>query len=255
MYDAEPLIEESMRTLYYGRLPCFLNSFCRRDVLDEARARAGALFASLCPDIYSGFLLAAVAGRVYVMNRIMGVGGVSGGSTGGNAQLDPLGPATQAYMNDYKDQPLLPGLIGFPFTASAILDSAVRALNALGRRISIEDALNPQSYAEYCYRQAMLYPMPARAQGIAAVRDYIAHQPPARARAMERRLGLKRAQWMLKDRLPAWAVRPLQSAWHRMHGGSGALKAAGSDRTGELLFDDVYEAASHLTRYHRAPAP
>ncbi len=251
--DAEVLIDEALRTLYYGRLPCFLNSFCRRDILDAARERAGALFGSLCPDIYAGFLLAALSGKVHVLARVVGVGGVSGSSTGGTAQLDPLGAATQAYMQEYKDEPFLPGLMAFPFTASAILDSAVKALNRLGRGLSIADVLQPGPYAEYCYRQAMLYPSPAREQGCAAVHAFIAAQPGG-GRAIARRLRLRRLQWWMKDNLPAWAVRPLQQAWHRARQGTGALAAVGRDDSGELRFDNVYDAASHLSRPAAAAA-
>ncbi|MCX7197573.1 MAG: glycosyltransferase family A protein [Proteobacteria bacterium] len=249
LHDSEALIEESLRTLYYARLPCFLNSFCRRDVLEEARARAGGLFGSLCPDIYSGFLLAAVSGKVHVLPRIVGVGGVSAGSTGGNAQLDPLGTATQAFFNDYKDDPLLPGLMSFPFTASAILDSAVKALNRLGRNLTIAQVLHPDSYVDNCYRQAMLYPAAAQDIAMASIDEFLASQPDGGS-ALRRRLLLRRMQWSIKDNLPAWAVRPLQKAWHRARQGSGALAAVGHDGTGELLFDDVYEAARHLSGRH-----
>ena len=68
--------------------------------------------------------------------------------------------------------------------------------------------------------------------------------------ALRRRLLLRRMQWSIKDNLPAWAVRPLQKAWHRARQGSGALAAVGHDGTGELLFDDVYEAARHLSGRH-----
>jgi len=244
--DASVLIDESLRTLHYGRLPCFLNSFCHRDVLDEARTRAGTLFGSLCPDVYSGFLLAAVAGRVHVLPRIAGVGGVSGASTGGTAQLDPLGAATRAFIDDYKDDPFLPGLIGFPFTASAILDSAIKALNRLGRNLSVGDVLQPEPYVDHCYRQSMLYPPVARLQAMAALDEFLAQQPDGGA-ALRRRLLARRSQWWIKDNLPAWAVRPLQKAWHRARAGSGALAAVGRDSDGELLFDDVYEAAAYLS--------
>jgi hypothetical protein len=183
---------------------------------------------------------------VHVLNRVVGVGGVSGSSTGGTAQLDPLDAATQAYMQEYKDEPFLPGLMAFPFTASAILDSAVKALNRLGRGLSIADVLQPGPYAEYCYRQAMLYPSPAREQGCAAVQAFIASQPDG-GRTIARRLQLRRLQWWLKDHLPAWAVRPLQQAWHRASQGTGALAAVGRDDSGELLFDNVYDAARHLS--------
>jgi hypothetical protein len=252
--DGDTLIDEALRTLYYGRLPCFLNSFCRRDILDAARARAGALFGSLCPDIYSGFLLAAVAGKVHVLNRVVGVGGVSGSSTGGTAQLDPLGAATQAYMEEYKDDPMLPGLIAFPFTASAILDSAVKALNRLGRNLSIADVLQPGPYVAYCYRQAMFYRSPAREQGYAAVRAFIASRPDGGG-GMAWRLRLRRMQWWMKDHLPPRAVRPLQLAWYRARQGSGALAAVGRDETGELHFDNVYDAARHLSRTGSGPVP
>ena len=95
----------------------------------------------------------------------------------------------------------------------------------------------------------MLYPAAAQDIAMASIDEFLASQPDGGS-ALRRRLLLRRMQWSIKDNLPAWAVRPLQKAWHRARQGSGALAAVGHDGTGELLFDDVYEAARHLSGRH-----
>jgi glycosyltransferase involved in cell wall biosynthesis len=245
LHAGSVLVNDAFRTLHYGRLPCFLNSFCHRDVLDRVRQRSGRLFASLCPDIYAGFLLGSMSDKIYVMNRVVGIGGVSGNSTGGNAQLDPLGPATQGYIKEYKGERFLDGLIDFPFGATAIIDSGVKALNALGIRTSVAEKINPRSYLVFCYRQAMLFSPGARPPAFAAIETYLRAQPGAWS--LRCWLAAKRLQWALKAILPVGAVRALQSTAHRFGIGGGALAPVNERAGEELLFDDVFEAARSLS--------
>jgi glycosyltransferase involved in cell wall biosynthesis len=67
---------------FYTALPMIYNSVIHRDLIDAARAGAGRVFANHCPDIYSGFVFAYLAGSYLSVEAPMSVSGLSGNSTG-----------------------------------------------------------------------------------------------------------------------------------------------------------------------------
>jgi glycosyltransferase involved in cell wall biosynthesis len=66
----------------YTALPMLYNAAVHRGVLDELRATTGRVFPHPVPDVYSGFAVAAVAGRFLSTDVPMSVAGQSGASNG-----------------------------------------------------------------------------------------------------------------------------------------------------------------------------
>jgi hypothetical protein len=66
----------------YWALPMLYNSFVHRDLIAELRARTGRVFGSACPDVYSGFAFAYLAGSYTSVSVPLGISGLSGKSNG-----------------------------------------------------------------------------------------------------------------------------------------------------------------------------
>jgi hypothetical protein len=66
----------------YSLLPTLYHAVVHRDLVDELRRRAGRVLGSVCPDVYSGFALAFVAGRYPSVGVPMTMAGLSARSTG-----------------------------------------------------------------------------------------------------------------------------------------------------------------------------
>ncbi len=71
----------------YTALPMIYNSVIHRDLIAELRGRTGKVFANNCPDVYSGFAFAYLAGNYVSVDVPMTVAGLSGNSTGVAALL------------------------------------------------------------------------------------------------------------------------------------------------------------------------
>ncbi len=67
---------------FYTALPMFYNSVVHRSVIDELKAKTGRVFPHPVPDVYSGFAVAAVAGKFLSTDVPMSVAGQSGASNG-----------------------------------------------------------------------------------------------------------------------------------------------------------------------------
>jgi glycosyltransferase involved in cell wall biosynthesis len=66
----------------YSYLPMIYSSVIHRDLLDALRQKTGRVFQSACPDIYSSFAFASVAGTYYSLDAPLGINGLSYGSNG-----------------------------------------------------------------------------------------------------------------------------------------------------------------------------
>lgn len=66
----------------YTTLPMIYNAVIHRDLVAELRVRTGRVFANYCPDVYSGFAFAYLAGNYLSVGAPMTVSGLSGHSTG-----------------------------------------------------------------------------------------------------------------------------------------------------------------------------
>ena len=66
----------------YSALPMLYNAAVHRSILEELRAKTGRVLPHPVPDVYSGFAIAAVAGRYLSTDIPMSIAGQSGGSNG-----------------------------------------------------------------------------------------------------------------------------------------------------------------------------
>jgi hypothetical protein len=67
---------------HYNELPTLYNSFVHRDVISSIRARTGKILASMTPDVYSGFAIAATVNRFISVRRPLSIAGISARSNG-----------------------------------------------------------------------------------------------------------------------------------------------------------------------------
>src|SRR5438045_8900327 len=66
----------------YTELPMIQCAATHHGLLDQLRARTGRVFKSQCPDIYSSFALAALAGSYFSVAAPMSINGLSSTSNG-----------------------------------------------------------------------------------------------------------------------------------------------------------------------------
>ncbi len=66
----------------YTSLPMLYNAAVHRSIIDELRTKTGRVFPHPVPDVYSGFAIAAVAGRFLSTDTPMSLAGQSGASNG-----------------------------------------------------------------------------------------------------------------------------------------------------------------------------
>lgn len=249
--DSGPLLASSLRTLHYGLLPCFLNSFVSSALVERVRARHGRLFDAWCPDVYSGFLVGGSTERIHVSNEILLVGGVSGSSTGSNAYRNPLAGNWRAELGLDGGTQMERAAIGFPFVATLIVESAAKALRQLGRD-TVLDAVDVPFYLRHCYRQAIGIEDPVqRTQAIEAIEAYVRthrHQGASM-------LGLYRARlrWAIQAQMPYRLTRGLQRLRTRVGAGSGVLANQDLDALAHGIHN-VFDAAGYLTA-RNAPPP
>jgi len=242
--DSSTLLSESLRTLHYGLLPCFLNSFVSSELIDEVRARHGRVFDAYCPDVYSGFLVGGSTGRIHVSNEILLVGGVSGSSTGSNAYRNPLSGDWRSELGLTGDTRMQRAAIGFPFVATLIVESAAKALRQLGRGDVLE-SLEIPSYLRHCYRQAIgIEDAGQRSQAIAAIVAYVREH---RGDGVSM-LGLwqTRLRWAVQAKVPFRVTRTLQRLRTAAGRGGGVLAHEDVDALA-LGIHNVFDAAVYLT--------
>jgi hypothetical protein len=105
----------------YTALPMLYNAAVHRSVLDTLREKTGRVFPHFVPDVYSGFAVAAVAGRFISTTAPMSIAGQSGGSNGiavlchrGRSAIDREFRALNA-REGLPSDPRIPDLPVFPY--------------------------------------------------------------------------------------------------------------------------------------------
>jgi hypothetical protein len=243
--ESTQLVKDALRNLHYGRLPCFLNSFCKRDAIDRVRAKSGRIFASFQPDVYAAFLMGGSLPRIYVSNRIMLIGGVSGQSTGGNSFNNPESSVAKEHMDQFKGETLTPGLPDVLLAGPYIVDSAVKALAAAGWPDDVLALVDFRSMMLHSYRHATtLARRDQRRAALRALRDYMNANPAARVSSAW--LMAKRLQWAVQDSFPVAIWRVLQGWSYRLGRSTGALAVETIDAT-TVGIANVYDAAKFVT--------
>jgi len=129
---AEPVLAVVNDGAWHPALPMLYNSVVRRSLLDELRAKAGRVFASVCPDLYSGISLAIAAGEFGNVHTPLSICGSSGGTYGGNVVVNPDSALAREFWalnaaSGFDWHPLVPRVPVLPaFTADAFLHAKDR---------------------------------------------------------------------------------------------------------------------------------
>lgn len=172
----------SFRDLYTA-LPMLYNAAVHRSVLDELRARTGRVFPHPVPDVYSGFAVAAVAGRFLSTDVPMSVAGQSGASNG-IAVLFNRGRSTiDREFRDLNskeglaDDPRVPDLPAFPHVPVAA--SFVYARRVLFPQSDLE--LDRRQFVSGCLANLRVPTEADWRTALAALRDSLADDPATRA--------------------------------------------------------------------------
>jgi hypothetical protein len=81
--DSAAVIPQAANSrISYTELPMIQNSAIHRRMIERLRQRTGRVFRSQCPDVYSSFAFAALAGSFYSVAAPMTINGLSKGSNG-----------------------------------------------------------------------------------------------------------------------------------------------------------------------------
>jgi hypothetical protein len=141
---------------FYTALPMLYNAAVRRDVLAKLRQRTGRVLPHPVPDVYSGFAVAAAAGRFISTNVPMGVSGQSAASNGiatlfnrGNSDIDREFRALNV-ADGLRGEPGVPDVPAFPHVPVA--DSFACAKRLLFPEEPVE--IDRKALARACVRGA-----------------------------------------------------------------------------------------------------
>lgn len=116
----------------WGRLPCLYHSLVRRQITEEMKRKAGRVFDSLAPDIFTAFTLPALAERAVNVGRGITVSGYSPKSFGGAVR----GGRTRVrildqFIAEYGGFQLHPRLFpGIPELMNELPDALLKAMDA-----------------------------------------------------------------------------------------------------------------------------
>jgi hypothetical protein len=167
----------------YTALPMLYNSAVHRSVLDELRAKTGRVFPHPVPDVYSGFAVAAVAGRFLSTDAPMSVAGQSGASNGvavlfnrGRSGIDREFRDLNA-KEGLPDDPRVPDLPAFPHVPVAA--SFVFARRMLFPRSELE--LDRRQFVSGCVANLRVATEADWRAAMSALRESLADDPATRA--------------------------------------------------------------------------
>jgi glycosyltransferase involved in cell wall biosynthesis len=118
----------------YADLPMIYCSAIHRRWIEQLRARTGRVFQSECPDIYSAFAFASLAGVYCSVAAPLGISGLSGKSNGvAGIYLKERSPISQEFrgLNAQAGHQPHPHVPAVPVMSAAIADSFLHAKAAL----------------------------------------------------------------------------------------------------------------------------
>ena len=157
--DARPMILAAANAeVSYSQLPMIYCSAVHQGLLERLRARTGRVFRSQCPDVYSAFALAYLAGSYHSCSAPMSISGLSGASNGvAELYLGGRSPITEEFRRlnagaGHDPHPQVPDL---PLMSAKVADSFMR----------VKEALFPTDAALTLNRQALLARCLADLQG------------------------------------------------------------------------------------------
>src|SRR5262245_24692143 len=118
----------------YAQLPMIYASAVHQSLLGRLRTRTGRVFRSACPDVYSAFAFAHLAGRFHSCTAPIGLSGLSGASNGvADLFLRGQSPVTEEYrrLNTEAGHLLHPQVPDVPVMAARVSDAFQHARAAL----------------------------------------------------------------------------------------------------------------------------
>src|SRR5437899_331929 len=118
----------------YAELPMIYCSAIHRRWIERLRARAGRVFQSECPDIFSAFAFASLAGTYYSVAAPIGINGLSGKSNGvAGIYLKEQSPVSQEFrsLNTQAGHTRHPHGPAVPVMSASVADSFLHAKTAL----------------------------------------------------------------------------------------------------------------------------
>lgn len=170
------------RTLYTA-LPMFYNAVIHRSILDTLRQKTGRVFPHPVPDVYSGFAVAAVAGRYFSTDVPMSVAGQSGASNGiavlfnrGRSAIDREFRDLNAKEGLHSD-PRIPDLPVFPHVPVA--DSFIFAKAKLFPDSEVD--LDRKQFVSGCVANLRVATESQWHEGMQLLRESLADEPALQA--------------------------------------------------------------------------
>lgn len=135
-HDARTKIRACINSeIPYSYLPMIYSSVIHRDLLEALRQKSGRVFQSVCPDIYSAFAFAHIAGSYYSLDAPLGINGISHASNGlANVYLkDDNTPVSGDYwklnaQSKIQVHPWIPKLMSLPVWTADSFQHAKEAL-------------------------------------------------------------------------------------------------------------------------------
>jgi hypothetical protein len=151
----------------------------RRDVLEEMQRRTGRVFLNWCPDVYSGFAVAHLAGRFLSCTVPFSVAGLSGASNGvATLATDANNRIAEEFFrlnkaDGYPPHPRVPDVSVWPVTTA---DSFLYAKDAF---FPDDDSLvmDRKDLAIHTLKAVVITDQAARAKIRSLVRDSLADEP------------------------------------------------------------------------------
>ncbi|HZT82564.1 MAG TPA: glycosyltransferase family 2 protein [Gemmataceae bacterium] len=164
-------------------LPIIYNAVIHRELIEQARAKAGRVFASAIPDTYSGFAFAYLAGRYESVRVPMSVSGLSGRSNGVATMVGDGRNAVAEEFNrlnarfGYHPHPWVPDLPIYPAMMADSFQHARDALFPEDTGLSLDRRLLAQS----CVAWLWATDPEERRRAIGLIRASLADRPDLQA--------------------------------------------------------------------------
>lgn len=226
----------------YDTLPMIYNSIVRRDVIEQLRRKAGCVFPSTSPDVYSGFACAYEAREYLSVTVPMNLAGLSGHSNGvANLVLNKDGSVAEEFYrlngaDSIQLHPLVPDLAS---DAIAVADGF----------LSAKDRLFPNDHRLTMDRRQMLE---------AVLRSVTATAPDERRKAREtirQTIGADSDLSAWFDALPDPPPAPRWSPRPPSYGNDGFLLNLRADRCGVTNIAEAARFVAAILNFGDGPIP
>jgi hypothetical protein len=157
--DSTAVIPQAANSrISYTELPMIQNSAIHRRVIERLRLRTSRVFRSQCPDVYSSFAFAAVAGCYYSVAAPMSINGLSARSNGvACVYLKEQSPIAEDFcrLNAQAHHSWHPRVPAVPLIPAYVADSFLYAQESVFP-LEQTDVLDRRQLTENCINEARL---------------------------------------------------------------------------------------------------